>query len=113
MCVRYLENTLAQSKCYTGCYCYHLKKKRRAERVMEASITEPPLFHEQQEDQRSRPHPSLPPKDTPLQKSSCGYCPELAPFTSATDLGADSPATAGRSDTQLGAPRAYNLLQSK
>lgn len=80
---------------------------------MEASITEPPRYHEQQEDQRSRPHPSLPPKYTPLQKSSCGYCPGLAPSISKIDLGEDSPETAGRSDTQLGAPRAYNLLQSR
>lgn len=80
---------------------------------MEASITEPPLYHEQQEDQRSRSHPSLSPKYTPLQKSSCGYCLGLAPFISTVDLGADSPETAGRSDAQVGAPRAYNLLQSK
>lgn len=58
-------------------------------------------------------HPFLPSTPPPLQKSSCGYCPGLAPFISTVDLGADSPETAGRSDAQLRAPRVYNLLQSK
>lgn len=62
-------------------HCYHLKKKRIAERVMKAAITEPPLFHEQQEDQRSRPHPSLPPKyPPPLAEEQLWILPRACSF---------------------------------